>query len=728
MTVKKFFLFCISFIFINILIIPQTKQPLTLQEIFASDDLNTIPVSNIQWRPDSKAFTFTKKNGKTGFSDIYKHNVISGTNSILIRGDELVYNSKRIKMSKYRWTKDGKFLLIEGPIKAIWRHSTQAPFYLLNVATKKITPLAKNNTHLRNVKLSPNGKLVGFVRSHNIYVVDLSTGKEKAVTTNGTNNILNGEFDWVYEEEFGLADAWRWSPDSKKIAFWQLDQTRVKEFHLIDEMYSYNKVFNLKYPKVGEQNAIVKIGVADLDASKTNWMDIGNNDDIYIPRIFWTNSSSKLAVLRLNRHQNFLELLMANTKNGKTKVIITDSDPAWIDVRHDVLFLKSRDQIIWTSEKSGFKHAYLYDYRGKLLNQITKGNWEITEVADIDEKNNWLYFYGKKDSPIQQNIYRAKLNGTKLESISKKHGWHNGIFSPNHQYFIDYYSNASTPTKTILNNADGSIVRVLNDGKIPALKKHNMVYAQFVKFKTTDGTELNGYFIKPYNFNPNKKYPVLVYGYGGPGSQVVVERWGGYRTYWHQYMTEQGYIIFCVDNRGTGGRGKVFKNLSYGDLSKWSVHDQIEGAKYLAKLPYVNKNRIGFWGWSGGGYLTIAMLTRGADYFKTGVAVAPVTDFKLYDAIWTERYMGLANENIQGYKKANLNNTADGLKGKLLIIHGSGDDNVHYQNTLQFINRCISLNKKIDLFIYPNRAHSISGGNTRLHLFTKITDYFLRNL
>ncbi|HED07779.1 MAG TPA: S9 family peptidase, partial [Ignavibacteria bacterium] len=695
-------------------ILPQTKQPLTLKEIFASDELSTTPVKNIEWQPDSKAFTFTKRNPQNGFLDIYKHNVVTGKSTILIKGSELVYNSKRIKMSKYRWTKDGKYLLIEGPIKSIWRHSTQAPFYLLNVKTKKITALSNGNTHLRNVKLSPDGRLVGFVRNHNIYVVDLSTGKEKAVTTNGTDNILNGEFDWVYEEEFGLADAWRWSPDSKKIAFWQLDQTRVKVFHLIDEMYRYNKIFNLKYPEVGEQNSIIKIGVADLAANKTNWMDIGDNDDIYIPRIFWTNSSSKLAILRLNRHQNFLELLMANTKNGKTEVTITDSDPAWVDVRHDVLFLKNKDQIIWSSEKSGFKHAYLYDYNGKLINQITKGNWEITKVADVDENNNWLYFYGKKDSPIQQNIYRIKLDGTKLERISKKHGWHNGIFSPDRQYFIDFFSNASTPTKTILNNADGSIVRIINSGNIPALKNHNMVYPQFVKIKTTDGTELNGYFIKPYNFNPGKKYPVLVYGYGGPGSQMVVDRWGGYRTYWHQYMTEQGYIIFVIDNRGTGGRGKAFKNLAYGDLSKWSVHDQIEGAKYLAKLPYVNKNRIGFWGWSGGGYLTIAMLTRGADYFKTGVAVAPVTDFRLYDAIWTERYMGLINENVEGYKKADLINTAGGLKGKLLIIHGSGDDNVHYQNTLQFINKSISINKQVDMFIYPNRAHSISGGNTRL--------------
>ncbi len=709
-------------------IYPQQKQPLTLKDIFASTELSTTPVRNIQWQPDSKAFTFTKLNSENGFLDIYKHDVTTGKNSILITGSKLIYNSKRIKMSRYKWTGDGKYLLIEGPIKSIWRHSTQAPFYLLNVRTKKITALSKNNKHLRNVKLSPNGEYVGFVRDHNIYVVELSTAKETAITKNGNYNILNGEFDWVYEEEFGLADAWRWSPDSKKIAYWQIDQTRVKEFNLINEMYPYNKVFKLKYPKVGEENAIVKVGVVDLTTQETKWMDIGRNDDIYIPRIFWTNSSTKLAMLRLNRKQNFLELLLANTGTGKSEVIITDKDPAWIDVRHDISFLKTRDQIIWSSEKSGYRHAYLYDYSGKLVHQLTNGNWETSDILGVDEKNNLLYFTGKKDSPIEQNIYRIKLNGTKFEKITEKHGWHSAIFSPDKNYFIDYYSNASKPTATLLKRSNGADVRILNSGRIKALTKHNMVYPQFIKFKTSDGMELNGYFIKPHNFDPNKKYPVLVYGYGGPGSQMVVDRWGGYRTYWHQYMTEQGYVIFCVDNRGTGGRGKVFKNLSYGDLSKWSVHDQIEGAKYLATLPYVDKNRIGFWGWSGGGYLTIAMMTRASDYFKTGVAVAPVTDFKLYDAIWTERYMGLAKENVEGYKKANLNNTADGLKGNLLIIHGSGDDNVHYQNTLQFINKCISLNKKVDMFIYPNRAHSISGGNTRLHLFTKITDYFLRNL
>jgi len=726
MKANKYFILCLMFV-LNAIIIAQTKTPLSLSEIFSSNELSTTPVENIQWQPDSKAFSFTEKNQENGFQDIFKHTVAGNKKILLVKGSELVFNNKRIKMSSYKWTSDGKYLLIEGPVESIWRHSTQAPFYLFNVKTKKITALANNDKHLRNVKLSPDGKYVGFVREHNIYIVNLSTGKEKAITKDGTSDILNGEFDWVYEEEFGLADAWRWSPDSKKIAYWQLNQTRVKEFHLIDEMYRYNKVFNLKYPKVGEQNAIVKIAVANVETDKTKWMNIGENDDIYIPRIYWTNTSAELAILRLNRRQNFLELLMANTENGKSNVIITDSDSDWVDV-NEISFLKTKNQIVWISEKSGFRHAYLYDYNGELINQITKGNWEISGVAGVDEAKRQIYFYAKKDSPIQQNIYVSDLTGSNLRRISKRNGWHSAIFSPNYKYYIDYYSNASTPTMTILNNSDGTEISLLNSGKIAAMNKHNMVYPDFIKFRTTDGTELNGYFIKPFNFNTKKKYPVLIYGYGGPGSQMVLDRWGGSRNLWHQYMTEHGYIIFCVDNRGTGGRGKAFKNLSYGDLSKWSVHDQIEGAKYLATLNYVDKSRIGFWGWSGGGYLTIAMLTRAADYIKTGVAVAPVTDFKLYDDIWTERYMGLENENIKGYDKANLIKTASGLKGKLLIVHGSGDDNVHYQNTLQFINKCIAINKQVDMFIYPNRAHSISGGNTRLNLFTKITDYFLNNL
>lgn len=702
-------------------------SPITLDEIFTAGAFKEHKIENVEWRPGDRSFTFTRSDS-SGESDIYEHDVKSGKSAILVSHRDLVFQSKKIDMSSYQWIGDGTYLLIEGPQKSIWRHSRQAPFYLLNVKTKELSPLSNGNPHLRNVKLSPDGTKVGFVRDHNIYVVNLADGREQAVTSNGSETMLNGEFDWVYEEEFGLADAWRWSPDSKKIAFWQFDQSRVKEFHLVDEMTRYNTVSSLRYPKVGEQNAVVKIGVADLAASAVRWMDLGTNDDIYVPRIFWTNSSSVLAIVRLNRKQNFSELMMANTSDGTARTIITDSDSDWVDVDTDIDFLKTKDQIVLTSEKSGYRHAYLYDYNGTLIQQITKGDWEITDICGVDEKNGWLYFYGKKDSPLEQNIYRVKLNGTGLARIAPGSGWHTPDFSPSCQYFIDSYSTSSAPTVTTLRAADGKEIRVLEQGTIEALRHHVFSTTEFLKFRTTDGAELNAYMIKPVNFDPAKKYPVIVYGYGGPGSQMVVNQWGDVRALWHHYMTEQGYIIFCVDNRGTGGRGKAFKNLAYGDLSKWAVGDQIEGAKYLATLPYVDAKRIGFWGWSGGGYLTLGMLTRGADYFSAGIAVAPVSDFLLYDDIWTERYMGLLTENAEGYKAANLQNYAGMLRGKLLVIHGTGDDNVHFQNTLQFINTCISQNKQVDLFLYPNRNHGITGGTTRIHLFTKMTDYFLRNL
>ena len=706
----------------------QEKIPITLEEIYSENAFAENKTENIKWLPNGEAFTFNKKNESNGFAEIYKHDVKSGTNTLLISESDLYLDSQPIQMTSYQWTRDGNYLLIQGPTESIWRHSSQAPFYLFNVATKQITPLADGSNKLRNVKLSPDGKMVGFVRSHNIYMVDLANGKETAITNDGTENILNGEFDWVYEEEFGLADAWQWSHDSKKIAFWKFDQTRVKEFYLIDEIPFYNKIIPLKYPKVGEENSIVKVFVADLSTDKVMKMDIGNDDDIYVPRIFWTNTSDKLAILKLNRKQDVLEMYLSDTGSGSSKVIITDTDPCWVDVPNDVRFLKSRDQIVWSSEKSGYRHAYLFDYNGTQPKQITSGDWEITEIAGVDEENDLLYFYGKKDSPIEQQIYRTDLNGKSIEKISENAGWHEPIFSPNYNYFIDYYSNISTPTKTLLYNSDGSKIRVLNDGNIPVLEKHNMVYPEFLTVKTTDNVELNACITKPYNFDPNKKYKVLVYGYGGPGSQKVLNKCGDHRDRFHQYMTEQDYIIFTLDNRGTGGRGKAFKNLSYGDLSKWSVNDQVEGAKYLASLPYVDKNRIGFWGWSGGGYLTIALLTKAADYFSTGVAVAPVTHFFTYDAIFAERQMNLPANNPEGYQRANLQNYVHLLKGKLMIIHGTSDDNVHYQNVMQFVDKCVEQNKQLDIFLYPNKNHSITGGNARLHLFTKARNYFNDNL
>ncbi len=714
---------------ISFLLNAQVKRELTLEDIFSSNMYVAEKVENIRWLPNGTAFTFTENNKASKLLDIYKYEVESGSITLLLSGIDLKYNNKPIKMSDYSWTNDGKYLLIEGPEKEIWRHSRQAPYYLYELETKKITSLGNNDPNLRNVKLSPDGSMVGFVREHNIYIADVKTGEEKQLTFDGSTNILNGEFDWVYEEEFSIADGWRWSPDGKKIAFWRFDQTRVKEFYMIDEMQVYNKVTPLKYPKTGEENSIVIIGVIDIETSDVTWMETASNDDMYIPRIYWTNSADQIAILRLNRLQNYLELLMTDSNTGNSVVVLTDADTCWVEIDEPkAMFLKNEDKIVWVSERNGYRHSYLYSYEGNLINQITDGSWEIKEVLGISESDGWIYFSGKKDTPLEQHIYRAKLTGGNVERISQQVGWHTANFSPGLKYFINEFSSVNHPSKTLLKKTDGTLIRILKENNLEVFNGINMTYPEFSTFTTSDGFELNYYMIKPYDFDPDQKYPVIVYGYGGPGSQRVINKWYETRQLWHQMMTEKGYIVFCVDNRGTGGQGKSLKNLVYGDLSNWSVNDHIEAAKYLTSLTYVDSGRIGFWGWSGGGYLCLMLMTRANEYFSTGVSIAPVSDFHLYDAIWTERYLGLLENNQEGYKSSSVFTYAENLKGNLLIIHGTGDDNVHYQNTMQIVQDFQLKGKQFDLMLYPNKNHSIKGGNTRLHLFTKLTEYFLKHL
>ncbi len=714
----------------------QPRQKLTLDDIFVSDKFRGKTIEDLQWLPDGSAFTFTRKSEENGATDIYRHQVKTGRETLVLKSGELQYQGAAVEISDYQATGMQNFLLLTGKKKKIWRRSFTAPRYLYNMKTKKLIALAKNDPELQNAALSPEGKWVAYVKNNNLYVAEVENGESRQLTFDGSEDILNGVFDWVYEEEFGRADAYRWSPDGQKIAFWRTDQARVKTFYLLDELPRYSRPIPLKYPKVGEQNAIVKIGVVDITTGKTAWVDIGENDDIYIPRIDWTNSSRTLAIQRLNRKQNQLELLLADADSGGSRVILTDADPAWVSVGNDFIYLKQSERFVWTSEKSGYRHIYLSDYSGREIAQLTHGDWEAGSVIGVDEQGGWVYFYGRKGSPIEQHIYRATLAGQGLQRISPAPlTWHRADFSPDFSHYVAFSSDARTSTQISLRKSDGSPVRVLEENRIEALAEYDMVYPEFLTVTASDGMQLNAWMMKPADFDPAKKYPVIVYGYGGPGSQTVTNQWAGgeafhslQRTLWHQFMTDNGYIIFSLDNRGTGGRGKAFKNLAYGDISKWAVEDQIEGAKYLAGLPYVDASRIGFWGWSGGGYLTCMMLTRGAEYFAAGVAVASVTDFRNYDTIWTERYMGLLSDNREGYEAADVLNYADLLKGRLLLIHGGGDDNVHPQNTSQLVEKLIAANKQFDLMLYPNRNHGISGGNASRHLYSLMARYFEENL
>ncbi len=721
-----------KFIFLFLLIIsfsfPQ-KKDLTPDDIFLSNKFTPEKVENVRWKPDGSAFAFTKVNPSNSLPDIYLSDVPSLAEKLFLSSDKLIYNGKQIKMSSYEWTDDAKYFIIRGPEKTIWRHSTKSPVYLFNIESGIISAIADEHPGLKGVKLSPNGKFAGYVKEHNLYFVELSSRKETQLTFDGNENILNGEFDWVYEEEFSISDGWQWSPDGNKIAFWNFDQTRVKEFYLIDEMYAYNKVMPLKYPKAGEQNAIVKIGVIDLKTMKTTWIDTGGDDDIYLPRMYWMNSTSTLGVLKLNRLQNEINFLMADAENGKTRSILAESDTCWIDVEDNHLIpIQSEEKFLWVSEKSGYRHIYQYDFSGKLINQVTSGDWEVTSLQGFSEPDKVVYFYGKKDGIIDQHIYRVNTDGNNLSRISEQSGWHEAIFSPDYKYFIHSYNSTSIPLKVYLRKTSGEPVSTLRENNLPALSEYKLGTVTIDKLRTSDGVDLNYLIMFPDDFDPSKKYPVIVYGYGGPGSQNVFNRWRENRQLWHHMMTQKGFIIFTLDNRGTGGRGKSFKNLSYKDLGKWVVNDHIEAAKFLTSLPYVDSERIGVWGWSGGGTLTLHLMTRAADYFKSGISVAANTDFLLYDSIWSERYFGLPQDNLKAYVNSSAKTYAHLLKGNLLLVHGMEDDNVHYQHTMQMAKKLQEAGKQFELMLYPNKNHSIQGAETQKHLYEMMTNFFLRTL
>ena len=701
----------------------ENKQSLTLESIFASDEFRSKSLRNIQWDSDGSNFTLAKQNPNNGLLDIHEYDIATGNSRLLIAGSDIKYEGKPVRMSRYAWTPDRDFLLITGPTNLTWDSVNEAPYYVYEIASKKLWSLAENNPTLRNVYLSPDGKRVGYVLDNNLYITDFRGKSRRAITTDGSPDIFNGIFD--YSSGFFRRNAWQWSPDGKRIAFWRLDATEVNVFYIVDELERYNTVRPLKYANTGDSHAVYQIGIFDVESGRTLWMDIGHENQDYIPRVDWINSSQELAIQRLYRSHKKLDLLLGDANTGKTKLIVADSDPAWIDITDDLMFYENQDRFVWTSEKSGYRHAYLYDYEGNEI-QLTRGDWEISSLIDLDETAGWLYFYAKKDSFIDQHVYRVSLDGTNLQKLSGNSGWYNWQFSPDHKHVIETFSNARTPPSVTLRQSDGKEVRVLEENKLAAMEEYAMPHTEFIKVKLADGILIDGFIIKPLDFDPDKKYPAIGYGYGNAGSQVVVNRWGTQRgptqDLWHRYMAEQGYVIFAFDNRTTAGRGKAAKNLTYGHYAKFAILDYLEGVNYLKSLPYIDGSRLGFWGWSGGGYLAAALMTKGAPHIQTAVSVAPVINLDRYQAVGLQRWMGSLEENEKGYRETNLLNYADKLEGNLLLIHGTGDENVKFAFTLQFANALIANNKQFDMMVYPNRHHGIR--DAQLHVFTKITNYF----
>ncbi|MBE0651453.1 MAG: S9 family peptidase [Bacteroidales bacterium] len=658
----------------------------------------------------------------------------------LVNGADLIPEgeTKPIKITSFEVNKDENEFIFPTEVQHIYRHSRLSYDYVWNSKTKKLTPLSTKGKQ-RLAQFSPDGSKIAFVRDNNIYLKDLNTGEEKQITFDGkTNSIINGTCDWVYEEEFSFTKAFFWSPDNSKIAFYRFDESQVKQYTLPFYGSLYPREYTYKYPVPGEKNSIVQIMVYDLKTGKTTTMDVGNNIDQYIPRIKWTTNPNVLAIERLNRHQNHLQILLADATTGQSHILYDETNKYYIDITDDLTFLPDGKQFLMTSEKDGYNAIYLYDMDGKLVRKLTNGDWDVMQVYGYNPKHKEVFFQAAKSSPLDRDIYAVTLKG-KLIKISEKEGTNEALFSKSFDYYINTWSNANIPPYITVNNRKGKVIRVLesNEKLIKTMSDYAMSPQTFFQlnsseFTLPDGKQipLNAFMIKPPDFNPNKKYPVLMYVYGGPGINTVNNEWGGAFYLWYEMLAEKGIIVISVDNRGTGARGEIFKKMTYLQLGHYEIADQMEAAKLIGKLPYVDSTRIGIFGWSYGGFMASLGITKGADIFSTAVAVAPVTSWRYYDDIYTERYMRTPKENPEGYKVNSPLYYVKDMKGdgNFLLIFGSADDNVHPQNSMQFITDMIKNNKQFHLMIYPNKNHSIYGGNTRYHLFTRMTDFLMKQL
>lgn len=639
--------------------------------------------------------------------------------------------SEKLSISDYAFSRDESKILLSSDQEAIYRYSRKANYYIYDRKSRKAERLFEGDK-VRYPSFSPDGSKVAFVVNSNLYYRDLNNGLLIQITDNGSaGQLSNGASDWVYEEELVMTRAYEWSPDGKNIAFLRFDVSDEPSFLMSTYRDSlYPQIETIAYPKAGEANAKVSLWVYDLSNKSNKELATDPGEEYYIPRIQWTRSSNWLCYQRLNRHQNHLELIEVNIETAEQRTLVDEHSDTWLDVDDDLYFLENGLQFIWTSDRSGFKHIYLYDLQDLTVKQLTKGHWPVTKFYGIDEKKEVLYFQAALSSPLNRGICSIKLNGKKCRPLLDENGTWSGHPSVGFKHWLLTYSNANQAP--IMSIADSKLkeIRVLIDNQRlqNTCKAFGLTEKTFLSFSTESGTSLNAWLIKPPDFDKSKKYPLFMYVYGGPGSQTVQNSWGGSNFIWFEMLAQKGYVVVSVDNRGTGGRGAEFTKQVYLQLGQKEVEDQIQAAQFFGRQSYIDANRIGIFGWSYGGFMAANCITRGADVFKTAISVAPVTHWKYYDSIYTERFMRTPSENPPGYEIGSPLNYADLLKGKYLLVHGTGDDNVHFQNSIEWMKALEEEGKDFDLMIYPDKTHSISGSKYRMHLYNKMTEFIIGNL
>ncbi len=713
---------------------------LTVHRVWGSADFRGESFGPARWLKDGAAYTTLEKSKDGSGRDIVRYDTKSGDRTVLVTAANLTPkgDTTALSIEGYSWSDDMRRLLVYTNSARVWRQNTRGDYWVLDRETGALRQLggpgAEPST-LMFAKFSPDGGRVGYVRKNDLYVEDLATGTITRLTRDGSRTVINGTFDWVYEEELGLRDGWRWSPDGSRVAYWQLNADSVRDFALVNTTDSlYAQVEEIQYPKAGESNSAARVGVVPSTGGATTWIDLaGDPRNHYPARVGWASNSTELYIERLNRLQNTSHLLLADARTGAARTILTEQDSAWVEVVDDITWVNEGKNFLWLSERDGWNHAYLVSRDGRSVRLLTPGDYDIAGIEGVDAKGGWLYYRASPGNPTQRYLYRARLDGKgRPERLTPERfsGTNSYDIAPGYGYaFHTHSSFGDPPVMSLITLPKHEIVRTLVENR----KLHDAVAAlrrgpqEFVKVKA-DSQTFNAWVMKPVGFDASQKYPILFYVYGGPGSQTVLDSWGAANYLWYVMLTQRGYAVASVDNRGTGMRGRDWRKIIYGRLGVVETKDQAAAARAIGQWPWVDQNRMGIWGWSYGGFMTLNAMFRAPDVYRAGVAVAPVTHWKYYDNIYTERYNGLPQTNAAGYDAGSPLSRADSLRGDLLVVHGSGDDNVHFQNTEALLNALVKANKQFQFMEYPNRTHSIAGGNTREHLFTLITRYLDEHL
>ncbi|MDP2338506.1 MAG: S9 family peptidase [Bacteroidota bacterium] len=716
------------FLLVSISLAAFSQKKIELRDVVSSRIFSPKSVSGLRSMNDGTHYTTKEADTK-----IVKYSYKTGEQVEVLFDLSKIENAGFTAFSDYSFSNDETKILFTTKKNSIYRHSFLAEYYIWNQTTKGMTPLSTNGAQ-QLATLSPDGERVAFVRDNNLFVKSLKFGTESQATRDGkTNEIINGTPDWVYEEEFSFNKAFEWSPDSKFLAYVKFNETEVPMFKIpmyqgqnpeLKEYQLYPGAYSYKYPKAGEKNSVVSVHIYDLKAKSSVTAETGNDLEQYIPRIKWTQDASNLAIMKLNRLQNKLDIVLANPFTGDTRTFFTEKNKRYIseDFYDSFIFLPDNKYIVLNSERNGYSHLYLYDRQGFEVKQLTSGNFDVTGFYGFDPVKKIFYYQAAKESPLRREVYFVSLDGKKSGKLSTQTGTNQADFSSGFQYFINTFTNSETPNLTTLHDQTGKLIRTLeeNNDLKKLLKEYSLRKKEFFSFKTPEGVELNGWMLKPSNFDQSKRYPVVMTQYSGPNSQQVLDTWS---VGWNNYLAQEGFIVACVDPRGTGARGEEFRKMTYMQLGKYESDDQVEAARYLGTLSSVDKDNIAIWGWSYGGFMAALCMEKGSDVFKAGISVAPVTNWRFYDTVYTERYMRTPKENPDGYDDNSPLSHADKIKGNFLLIQGSADDNVHLQNTMEFTEKMVQSGVQFDMAIYTNRNHGIKGGNTSLHLYTKMTNF-----